>query len=309
MTALAASPGSSTVGWIGLGAMGYPMAARTVADFDTLVWNRTESVARQHAAEHGSIAVPLAQAAGADVVLSCLSNTAAVAEVISLARPALRPGTVWVDCTSGEPAGSRALAERLAGFGVEYLDAPVSGMVAGAKAGTLSMLVGGDPAALTRVRPVLAMVSDKIVHMGAVGNGHLTKAANNSLFAITFWAAAEVLAGIVTAGVSVPTALEAINSSSGRSDVTQRFLRDCVLAVDPAPGYRLGQSGIDIGLLAGALAADGLAPCLLTAVGGWYDELTACTGAAAGAAQAFVAIGQLSRCGDGHYDVASTGLP
>jgi 3-hydroxyisobutyrate dehydrogenase len=280
-----------TVGWIGLGAMGYPMAGRATSRFRTLVWNRTGSVAERHADEYGSVSVSLEQAVAADVVLSCLSDTAAVARIVDATASALVPGTIWVDCTSGAPAASREVAQRLAGLGVDYLDAPVSGMVRGARAGTLTMLIGGDPAVLARVQTVLRTMAEKIVHVGPVGTGHLAKAANNSLFAISFWAAAEALGGLAAAGVPVPAALEAINASSGRSYLTERFLAECVLTEPPAPGYRLGQSTIDIGLLIDALATSGAGrPRLLAAVHSWYAEVAARVGEDADAARAFATI-------------------
>jgi 3-hydroxyisobutyrate dehydrogenase len=280
------------VGWIGLGAMGYPMAARVATRFDTAVWNRTAAVASGHAAEHGTRAVGLAEAAGADVVISCLSDTAAVAAVAHTASGHLRAGSVWVDCTSGEPAASRALAAELATAGIDYLDAPVSGMSERARTGTLSMLVGGDPRVLARVVPVLETMSTGIVHVGPVGCGHLVKAANNTLFAAGFWVAAEVAAMLTAAGVDLDTALAAINASSGRSFVTESFLAAFVLGRSDGSSYRLGQNAHDVETLLHAAASAGAGTSLTAEVAERYGALAGRLGAGASARVAFDAIGR-----------------
>lgn len=244
------------VGWIGLGAMGFPMAARVADRFDTLVWNRSPEVARRHATEHASRAGPLADVAGADVVISCLSTTSALHEVVLRALPDVRAGAAWVDCTSGDPAASREIAQLLGDHGVAYLDAPVSGMVQGAIAGTLTILVGGDTSTLDHVRPVLDAMGSTIVHVGPVGSGHLVKAANNTLFATALWATSEALGGLATQGVEPGTALVAINASSGRSFASERFLPDCVLAEVPSSPFRLGQTARDVRLLVEATIGD-----------------------------------------------------
>jgi 3-hydroxyisobutyrate dehydrogenase len=280
------------VGWVGLGAMGYPMAARVSTRFDTSVWNRTAGKARRHAREHGTRAAGLAAAAGADVVFSCLLDTAAVAEVARAASAHLTAGSVWVDCTSGEPAASRALAAELAKAGVDYLDAPVSGMSERARTGTLSMLVGGDPRVLERVRPVLATMSATIVHVGPVGSGHLVKAANNTLFAVGFWIAAEVAAVLAAAGVDLDTALAAINASSGRSFVTESFLAAFVLGHPHGSSYRLGQNAHDVDTLVRAATPTAAAGSLAASVADRYRALASELGADAGARAAFHAIGR-----------------
>lgn len=218
------------IGFVGLGAMGRPMAANLVAVGPTSVWNRTAEVADAHAAEHGSTAVhDLTDLAGCEVVATCLPTTAEVVEVADVLAPALAPGAVWVDLTSGDPAASRKLAERLAEQDVHYLDAPVSGGTDGADAGTLTIMVGGDADVLARVRHHLEVVGERIVHVGPVGAGHATKAVNNALLATSLWAAAEGLTALTRAGVPAHLALEVINASTGRSNATQNLLPQRVL--------------------------------------------------------------------------------
>jgi 3-hydroxyisobutyrate dehydrogenase len=280
------------VGWIGLGAMGHPMAARVSTRFDTAVWNRTAAVAREHARAHGTRDAGLAAAAGADVVISCLSDMAAVAEVVRAASGLLCAGGVWVDCTSGEFAASRAVAADLAAAGVDYLDAPVSGMSQRARAGTLTMLVGGDPAVLERARPVLETLGTTIVHAGPVGCGHLLKAANNTLFAAGFWIAAEVAGMLAAGGVDLDAALAGINASSGRSFVTESFLAEFVTGRPENPSYRLGQNAHDVETLVRAAASAGAAPSLAAGVAERYRGLVAELGPGADARAAFDAIGR-----------------
>lgn len=251
------------VAWIGLGAMGAPMAAHVADGFTTLVWNRTTSVAEEHARRHGGRAVALHVAAEASVVLSCLPRTSDVAEVADRCLPHLRAGTVWVDCTSGEPGASRELAARLADHGVDYLDAPVSGGTDGAEAGTLTTMVGGDVAVLDRVRPVLDTFSGRVVHVGPTGAGHAVKAVNNTLLAANLWAAAEGLVALVHQGVPAATALEVVNGSSGRSFATEALIPDRVVTRRFPVTFSLGLLAKDVGIGRAVLDESGVvAPAL-----------------------------------------------
>lgn len=213
------------VGYIGLGAMGGPMAANLARAFRTKVWNRTTETALEHARQHGSEAVTdLAELGSCDAIFSCLPTDAEVAEVATRLAPELAPGTVWVDHTSGRPQGSREIAERLAAGSIDYLDAPVSGGVKGAVAGTLTIMIGGDQSVVDRVRPPLDAMADKVVVVGPIGAGMTVKAINNALSAVNLWAAAEGVVALSKAGVPASTALSVINASSGSSKMTQNQL-------------------------------------------------------------------------------------
>lgn len=234
--------------WIGLGAMGRPMAANLVGSFETLVHNRTSVVADEHAAAHGTTAVGLAEVTSADVILTCLPTTAEVAATVAALGDRLRPGTVWIDHTSGDPAASRELAEDLAAREVAYLDAPVSGGTDGAAAGTLTTMVGGDAAVLDRVRPVLEAMATTIVHVGPVGAGHAVKAVNNTLLAANLWMAAEGLTALAKQGVAPTAALEVINGSSGRSFPTERLIPQRVVTREFPATFALGLLAKDAGI-------------------------------------------------------------
>lgn len=214
------------VTFLGLGAMGFPMAGHLAKRFPTTVWNRTTATAERHAAEHGTRqATDLADAAaGADVIFSCVPTSREVDDLIAGAGNALHTGSTWVDCTSGDPAVSRQTAETLAARGVAFLDAPVSGGKPGAEAGTLTVMVGGDEAVLERVRPVIAAFASSIIRVGDVGSGHAVKAVNNAMMAVNMWAAAEGLLALGRQGIPLRTALAVINCSSGRSFASESLL-------------------------------------------------------------------------------------
>ena len=245
------------VAFLGLGAIGRPMARHLAPPaFDLSVWNRTSAKSASFAAEHGAVAAgtPRAAADGAAVVITCFPTSREVEEVVNgpdglLA--AMRPGTVLVDCTSGDPATSRRIAERLAGAGVAFLDAPVSGGVSGAERGKLTVMCGGDAGTLERVRPVLAAFGSNIVHCGAIGAGDALKSVNNAMLAVHIWSLAEGLATLTKAGVSSQVALDVINASSGRSNASQNLFPERVMTRAFPRTFRLALLDKDVGIAAG----------------------------------------------------------
>ena len=245
------------IAFAGLGAMGGPMAGHLAGVFETRVWNRTSSRAEQHASEHGSIAVsdPV-ELADADVVCTCLPTDAEVAALARTLGPALSPGTVWLDHTSGDPRGSRDVAAELATRDVDYLDAPVSGGTDGAQQARLTVMVGGDEDVLKQVRPVLDVIAARIVHVGPVGAGMAVKAVNNGLLATSLLAAAEGLVALEAAGVRAATALEVINGSSGRSFASERLIPERAITRAFPRTFALELLAKDVGL-ATSLLDDG----------------------------------------------------
>lgn len=247
-----------TVAFLGLGAIGRPMAARLAAapDISLAVWNRTTDRARTFAAETGArhAATPADAARGADVAITCFPVSADVDAVLDESDgllAGLARGALLVDCTSGDPATSRRIAARLAERGIGFLDAPVSGGTIGAEQGTLTVMVGGDAALLERARPVLEAFGKKIVHCGAVGAGDALKAVNNALLAIHVWSTAEGLAALAKAGVAADVALDVINSSSGRSNASMNLFPERVLTRAFPRTFRLALLDKDIGIAAG----------------------------------------------------------
>ncbi len=191
--------GSATpdVGVIGLGAMGAPMA-RNLAQAGLLrsVWNRTLSKAEALAGECNVTvaATPAALSQDCDTILTCVSADEDLIEVIDAMVPGLRRGMVIMDTSTINPMTAVELSERLAGHGVAFVDAPVSGGVEGAIRGSLAVMAGGEFADIERIRPLLDAISGAVTHMGAVGQGQATKAVNQVIVAGVAEAVCEALA-------------------------------------------------------------------------------------------------------------------
>ncbi len=209
-----------SVAFIGLGAMGYRMAAHLVNQFEQVwVWNRNFSKAEQHAQQYGSQAVELSQAVQADVIFSCLPTSQDVVDLIEGLN--LKTGSVWVDCTSGVPDIARVLHTQLKAQGVGFLDAPVSGQTIGAEKGTLTVMIGGDVKDFRRALPAIQCFGQLIEHVGEPGAGFAVKAVNNMLLAVNLCAALEGFTTLKAHGVDLNSALACIHASSGKSGVTE----------------------------------------------------------------------------------------
>ncbi len=204
------------IGFIGLGNMGGRMTARlvekgqAVTGFDVRPWLAGQAGARAAAS------VP--EVAGAcDVILLSLPDSHVVENVMNgdgLIAHA-RPGQIVVDLSTAAPASTRAFHRQLVDRGVAYLDAGISGGAAAADQGTLTLMIGGDPVALERVRPVLDCFSAQIFYCGSSGSGHTAKLLNNFLNAVSLAATAEVMVAGRKAGLDLEVLLAILNSSSG----------------------------------------------------------------------------------------------
>lgn len=222
------------VAFLGLGAIGEPMARHLATRYDLAVWNRTGARAASFAAEHGArhATTPAEAAQGAAAVITCLPTSREVEEVVT-GPTGLLTGmvaeSVLIDCTSGDPATSRRLASQLAERAIGFVDAPVSGGVSGAVKGILTVMCGGDAATFERARPFLEAFGEKIVLCGPVGAGHAVKAVNQAMLGAHIWALAEGLVALEKAGVSTSTALDVINASSGRSNSSMNLFPERVM--------------------------------------------------------------------------------
>ena len=256
------------VAFLGLGAIGAPMARHVASRFPLAVWNRTGSKATAFAREHGAraAATPREAAQDADAVITCLPTSTEVEGLLGGADGLLagfKSGATLVDCTSGDPTTSQRIAARLASRKQSFVDAPVSGGVSGAEQGTLTIMCGGTEDDLTRVRPVLETFGKKIVLCGAVGAGHAVKAVNQALLGIHLYAASEGLAALVKAGVSPKLALEVINASSGRCNATENLIPQRVLTRAFPRTFRLALLEKDLGIAAAFARSEGVtAPVL-----------------------------------------------
>lgn len=184
-------------GFVGLGAMGLPMARNLHrAGLLAAVWNRSAAKAQAFSAETGVAAAgSLAELAEiCDAVVTCVSADADVLAVTDALGASLAAGAVVMDCSTVAADTAREAAARLAARDAEFLDCPVSGGTEGARDGTLSIMVGGEAAALQRARPVLEALGRNIVHMGPAGAGQAAKATNQIMVAGINQAVTEALA-------------------------------------------------------------------------------------------------------------------
>jgi 3-hydroxyisobutyrate dehydrogenase len=273
------------VGFLGLGAIGAPMAAHLARRGRLTVWNRTASRATEFAARHGARAVATPrEAAAADVVITCLSTSADVASLLDGPDGLLagfRPDALLLDCTSGDPATSRRIAARLAERGVAFADAPVSGGTNGAEAGTLTVMVGAEPAVFERARPVLAAFSRRVEHVGPVGAGDALKAVNNAFLALNILALGEGLVALAKVGVAPRVALDVINASSGRSFVSEVLVPERVLSRTWPRAFRLALLDKDVAIAVGLLTEVGVPGPLVERVSSLVGQARATLGEAA----------------------------
>lgn len=245
------------IAFLGLGDIGTPMAHHLAkAPFELVVWNRTASKAAAFAGSHRGVvaaATPAAAATDRDVVITCLPSSVEVEELLHRADgilPALRRGSILLDCTSGDPAASRDIAAELATRGVQFVDAPVSGGTIAAVEGRLTVMCGGDEDAVARVRPVLEAFGKKIFYCGQVGAGHTVKAVNQALLAVHILATAEALVAAAKAGVKPAVALDAINASSGRSNSSENLIPARALSGEFPRTFRLALLDKDVDIAA-----------------------------------------------------------
>jgi len=229
------------------------MAARVAARHPLVVWNRTAARAQEFARQTACRVAgsPAEAVREADVVMTCLSTSLDVESLLDGPEgllAGLRPGTLFLDCTSGDPAGSNRIARRLAERGVAFADCPVSGGTNGAEAGTLTVMVGGDPAVFERARPYLECFGKLIVHLGAIGAGDTIKAINQVLLAANILSLGEALTAMVKAGVPARAGLEVLNASSGRSFVSESLVPARVLTGAWPNTFRLALMDKDVGI-------------------------------------------------------------
>jgi len=194
-------------------------------------------------------------AEGADVLITMLPDGAAVREAVLEALPSLRSGAVVVDMSSSDPASTRALAPALQPKSIDMLDAPVSGAVAKAKDGTLTIMIGGDREVFEKCTPILRAMGKDLFHVGPLGAGHAVKALNNYLGAVGTLAGFEALLVARALGLDPRAMLEAINASTGRNSTTERKIPQQVLTGAFASGFKLALMAKDVGIAAG-LARD-----------------------------------------------------
>ena len=242
------------IAFLGLGAIGAPMASHLArSPFELTVWNRTGAKADAFAREHGvrAAASPAEAVRGVEVILTCLPSSREVESILDGddgMQAGLESGAMLIDCTSGDPATSRRIANRLQQQNIDFVDAPVSGGVKGAVKGTLTVMCGGSQSAVDRAKPVLQAFGSKIIRCGDVGAGDAVKAMNQALLAIHIWSAGEALAALAKLGVDASVALEVINGSSGRSNTSENLFPERVLGRKYPRTFKLALLDKDVGI-------------------------------------------------------------
>lgn len=205
------------IGFIGLGLMGAPMCQRLLAaGYSLTVWNRTPEKTLPLKSAGAHVADSIAELVeGSDVIMLCVTDTAAVESVVFANYGVIGSGSenkILIDFSSIDPAVTKRMAEQLHQVtGMHWIDAPVSGGVTGAEQGTLAVMAGGDESTLNQVRPILAHLSQRVTHMGPVGSGQVTKICNQMLVSCNVLVMAEAMALAEKSGVDaslIPTALQ-----------------------------------------------------------------------------------------------------
>ncbi len=233
---------------IGLGNMGMAMLKRLLeTGHKPSAWDLDP--AKRDAAHQAkaSIGTDLAGSV-ADITIFSLPHDAAVTEVLSQILPALPRGAVIIDTSTLSPRAVRGFAEQAAKQGVFYLDAPVSGGPAGAAAGSMAMMVGGDATALERATPMLQHLTARLLHIGPSGAGQVAKLVNNLLVASHLVTAGEALRLGAAAGVAPEALLPVLNGASGRSAATEVNWPRWIIPGSFDSGFSAGLMRKDVGL-------------------------------------------------------------
>jgi 3-hydroxyisobutyrate dehydrogenase len=269
------TPGRA-IGFVGLGNMGEPMVRRLAAAGYAVLAFDVAAHARDRLAETPGVTITKNAAdvaVGAAVVILMLPDSNVVEQVLIsdglLDR--VTPPALVVDMSSSEPARTRELAQRAAQAGVTLVDAPVSGGVIGAQAGSLTIMTGGSPAALAVVRPVLDVLGSKVVHAGDIpGAGHAIKALNNLMSAAHLLVSSEAILAGKAFGLDPQVMLDIVNTSSGKNWSTELKWPRYVLPAAYNSGFSMQFMVKDIRIALGLAEAGGVpAPGTRAVVDTW----------------------------------------
>ncbi len=257
----------SRIGFVGLGNMGWPMARQLARCYRLTVMDARTDVAESFASQHGvQVATDrLALADASDAVITMLPTGSSVREVAlgNAGDPGLVAGfgrgSVLIDMSSSEPVGTRELAEVLRHQGVAMVDAPVSGGVARARSGSLTIMVGGESRQIARCRPILEKLGCNVCEVGGPGNGHAMKALNNYVSAAGLAAACEALLLGESMGLDPAQMINVLNASSGRNRATEDKAAQEIYSRKFNSGFTLGLMAKDVGIAAGMAEDVGIA--------------------------------------------------
>lgn len=252
---------NTRIGFIGLGAMGEPMAARLTAAGFALSVNDADAARTSRVAEATgatAAASPAELAANSDILVTMLPSSAVVSAVLegpSGAFAGLAEGSLIVDMSSGVPEMTRTLSEAAAAKGIAMIDAPVSGGVSRAKTGDLAIMAGGDAAAIDRAEPVLKAMGSSIIRTGPIGSAHAMKALNNLVSAGGFLIGIEALLIGQRFGLDPALMVDVLNVSTGMNNSTQKKFKQFVLSRKFDAGFGLDLMVKDLGIALGVANA------------------------------------------------------
>ena len=269
------------IAFAGLGVMGGPMARHLVAAGHAVTgFNRTAAKAQAWAGANGAAWAPTVAeaAAGVDLFILCVGNDDDVRAVVTEALPHLAPGAVIVDHTTTSATVARDMAALAADSGRSFIDAPVSGGQAGAENGQLSVMAGGDAAALARVEPAVMAYSKAIKHMGPAGSGQLTKMVNQIAIAGVVQGLAEAIHFAKAAGLDTDAAYDAVSKGAAQSwQMDNRWKTAAAGQFDF--GFAVDWMRKDLGLVLDEARANGARLDMTALVDGYYAEVQALGGA------------------------------
>jgi len=238
------------IGFVGLGTMGRWMALNLMrAGFPLNFFARRKEIVEEMVSQGGKVFPTLPELArGSTWIIFCLPNTETVEEVLfgkDGIADVLKPGQVVIDCGTIHPLATRKFAESLKGRGIPFLDAPISGMEARAKAGTLTIMVGGEEAVFQQVRPALEAMGNTIIYAGASGNGQMMKLINQVMFDIHCAAIAELLPMAVKMGLDPEQTCTVARTGTGQCFALDNFA-PLILEGNFGPGYPLADAYKDM---------------------------------------------------------------
>ncbi len=242
------------IGFVGLGNQGGPMARRIVdGGYPLILWARRPESLEPFRDSQAQYADTLASLGGrCDIICICVVDDAGVRWVVEAVLPSMQAGSILVIHSTIHPASCNAIAASAAAKGVAVIDAPVSGGGGGAAAGTLTVMVGGDPESFARVKPVFETYAAHIVHLGGVGAGQLAKLVNNAVMAANMAVGDAALQAASALGIDPAALAELVKVSSGRSFGFETRVR----MADPATWtHGAALLSKDVGLL-GAILPD-----------------------------------------------------
>lgn len=253
------------IGFLGLGHMGAPMAANLVkAGYEVLAYDPVPAAQEQAGRDGATVVSTAAEAAAAGVVITMLPNGKLVLDVYAELLPAAKPGTLFIDCSTIDVADAKSAAVLAIGAGHRALDAPVSGGVAGAAAGTLTFMVGGGAEDFAAALPLLEVMGGKVVHCGGSGVGQAAKICNNMLLGVSMIALSEALVLGEKLGLSHQSFFDVVSTASGQSwALTSYCPVPGPVPTSPAnndyqPGFATALMNKDLGLAANALRENGI---------------------------------------------------